>query len=74
MAKKSLKIKCSRSIEKANQEFKKSKKIKLSTKLYHRCFICGRNRWYIWKFNMCRICIREKSNFWELVWVRKSSW
>ena len=50
------------------------RKAKNSTKVFNICSACWRTRWYIWKFDMCRICIREKANAWELPGVRKSSW
>jgi small subunit ribosomal protein S14 len=42
--------------------------------VYNCCSICGRTRWYLGKFDICRICFREKANAWELPGVRKSSW
>lgn len=47
---------------------------KFSTKVFNMCNVCGRTRWYMGKFDMCRICVREKANAWELPGVRKSSW
>lgn len=45
-----------------------------STKIFNSCSVCGRTRWYMGKYDMCRICIREKANAWELPGMRKSSW
>lgn len=50
------------------------KKPKLSTKVFNTCSVCGRTRWYLWKYGICRICFREKANAGELPGVRKSSW
>lgn len=50
------------------------KKMKHATKVFNVCSVCGRTRWYIGRFDMCRICIREKANSWVLPGVRKSSW
>ncbi len=50
------------------------KKVQFPTRLYHRCSVCGRAHGYIGKFDMCRICIRERANAGELMGVRKSSW
>jgi len=61
MAKKSL-------IEKANR------KPKFSTRIIRRCPLCGRQRGYIRKFEMCRICFREHANKGNLPGVIKSSW
>ena len=46
MAKKSLKVKCSRP-----QKF--------STREYNRCSRCGRPHGVLRKFGICRICLRE---------------
>ncbi len=74
MARKSLKLKTLKIRQKADRQFNAGKKITFATKLYNRCSVCWRVRWYLWKFDMCRICVREKANAWELAWVRKSSW
>ncbi|EKD66490.1 MAG: 30S ribosomal protein S14 [uncultured bacterium (gcode 4)] len=74
MARKALEVKCARIREKANKSHEAWKKVEFSTKLYNRCSVCWRVRGYMGKFDMCRICIREKANSGELMWVRKSSW
>ena len=50
------------------------KQPKFATKVFNVCSACWRTRGYMGKFDMCRICIREKANAWELPGVRKSSW
>ncbi len=45
-----------------------------ATKVFNVCGVCWRTRWYLWQFDMCRICVREKANAWELPGMRKSSW
>lgn len=50
------------------------KKPKYSTRAVNRCFRCGRTRGYMRKFQLCRICFREKANRGELPGIRKSSW
>jgi small subunit ribosomal protein S14 len=50
------------------------KKPKFATKVFNVCSVCGRTRWYLGNFDICRICFREKANAGELPWVRKSSW
>jgi small subunit ribosomal protein S14 len=53
----------------------KSKKIpKYSTRKNNRCFRCGRNRGYIKKYGLCRICFREMANKGEIPGIKKSSW
>ncbi|MBD3300284.1 MAG: type Z 30S ribosomal protein S14 [Candidatus Moranbacteria bacterium] len=55
-------------IEKAN------KKPKYSTRKIRRCFLCGRNRSYIRKFGLCRICFRENAEKGKIPGVQRSSW
>ena len=74
MARKAIEVKCEKAKLAALKLHNEWKKITFATKLYHRCSVCGRVRGYMWKFDMCRICVREKANAWELMWVRKSSW
>lgn len=50
------------------------RKPKNATKVFNVCSVCGRTRGYLGKFDICRICFREKANAWELPGVRKSSW
>jgi small subunit ribosomal protein S14 len=74
MARKAIVHKCRTALEKAERAHAQDKKIKFPTRLYHRCSHCGRVNGYIGKFDLCRICIREKANAGELMGVRKSSW
>lgn len=53
---------------------KANKTPKFSTRTIRRCWRCGRNRSYLRKFKMCRICVRELANKGELPGVTKSSW
>jgi small subunit ribosomal protein S14 len=50
------------------------KKPKFSTRASNRCFRCGRGRFILSKFMLCRICFRELANQGLLPGVRKSSW
>lgn len=74
MARTAIVHKCRTALEKAERAHAQGKKAKHSTRLYHRCSHCGRAYGYIGKFDLCRICIREKANAGELMGVRKSSW
>lgn len=47
---------------------------KFSTRKQTRCQICGRPKGYLKKFQMCRICFRERASRGEIPGVRKSSW
>jgi small subunit ribosomal protein S14 len=51
-----------------------NKKPKFSTRTVRRCFRCGRSRFVLGKFQLCRICFRELANQGLLPGVRKSSW
>jgi small subunit ribosomal protein S14 len=62
MARTALVIKTARAQEKAARAHQAGKKVKLSTRLYHRCSHCGRAYGYMGKFDLCRICVREKAN------------
>ncbi|HPQ79883.1 MAG TPA: type Z 30S ribosomal protein S14 [Candidatus Dojkabacteria bacterium] len=50
------------------------RKPKEATKVFNCCSVCGRTRGYLGKYDICRICFREKANAGELPGVRKSSW
>jgi small subunit ribosomal protein S14 len=47
---------------------------KFKVRAYHRCPLCGRNRGYLRKFDMCRICFRNRALRGEVTGVIKSSW
>ncbi|MDD2548229.1 MAG: type Z 30S ribosomal protein S14 [Candidatus Pacebacteria bacterium] len=53
---------------------KSEKKPKFSTRVNRRCFRCGKNRAFMRKFGLCRICFREMANKGEIPGVKKSSW
>ncbi len=53
---------------------KSKKKPLFSTRVVRRCFRCGRNRGFIRKFGICRICFRELASKGDLPGVKKSSW
>ncbi len=74
MARKSKIAKVNKLKKRFLQAIKDWRKPKFATKVFNCCSVCGRTRWYLWKFDICRICFREKANAWELAWVRKSSW
>jgi len=53
---------------------KSNKKAKYSTRIVRRCWRCGRNRSYMRKFKLCRICFRELASKGEIPGIKKSSW
>lgn len=61
MAKKSMKVKQSRT-----QKFK--------VREYTRCKRCGRPHAVMSKFGLCRICFRELAHKGQIPGVKKSSW
>lgn len=59
---------------KKSLEAKARRKPKFSTRIVRRCVRCGRNRGYIRKFGLCRICFRELATRGEIPGVTKASW
>lgn len=55
-------------IEKCN------KKPKYKTRAYNRCRRCGRQRGYLRRFGLCRICFREMALSGVIPGVVKASW
>ncbi len=53
-----------------NREFHR----KYPTRVRNRCRICGRSRGFIRRFQMCRICFRERALQGFIPGVVKSSW
>jgi small subunit ribosomal protein S14 len=53
---------------------KSKRKSKFPVRMYHRCVVCGRPRGFMRRFNLCRICFRERALVGELPGVTKSSW
>ncbi|MCL4339286.1 type Z 30S ribosomal protein S14 [Patescibacteria group bacterium] len=50
------------------------KKQKFNVRAHNRCQLCGRNRGYMRKFGLCRLCFRELALKGELPGVVKASW
>lgn len=74
MARKALVLKTKKLLKKQENSWKAGNKPKKSSKVYHRCELCGRRNGYINKFGMCRICFRQRAAFGEINGVTKSSW
>jgi small subunit ribosomal protein S14 len=49
-------------------------KEKFDVRMRSRCKICGRPRAYLRKFEMCRICFRNRALRGEIPGVIKASW
>jgi small subunit ribosomal protein S14 len=58
----------------ASKRFMVGKKEKFTTRVVNRCALCGRNRGYLRKFGICRICFRERASVGEIPGVKKASW
>ncbi|PIR93699.1 type Z 30S ribosomal protein S14 [Candidatus Falkowbacteria bacterium CG10_big_fil_rev_8_21_14_0_10_39_11] len=57
-----------------SQIAKSNKKQKFSTRKVNRCWRCGRNRGYLRRFEMCRICFRELAERGDIPGITRSSW
>ncbi|OLD85686.1 MAG: 30S ribosomal protein S14 [Candidatus Rokubacteria bacterium 13_1_20CM_4_70_13] len=53
---------------------KSQRKPKFSSRVHHRCKLCGRPRGYLRKFEMCRLCFRELALKGEVPGIVKASW
>jgi small subunit ribosomal protein S14 len=53
-----------------SREFKR----KYPVRVRNRCKLCGRPRGYIRRFQLCRICFRERALAGQIPGVVKSSW
>ena len=53
---------------------KQQRKPKFKVRAYSRCELCGRSRAFLNKFQMCRICFRNRALKGEITGVIKSSW
>ncbi len=49
-------------------------KRKYEVRVRNRCKVCGRSRFYMRRFGLCRICFRERALRGEIPGVVKSSW
>lgn len=74
MARKAIIEKTKRLLRKAENCNKLGIPMKRSTRVYHRCELCGRTHGYLSKYGVCRICFRELANKGEIPGVTKSSW
>ena len=50
------------------------RKQKFKVRYHNRCKVCGRGRGYLRKFQLCRICFRNRALNGELAGVTKASW
>lgn len=50
------------------------RKPKFKVRAHNRCGLCGRSRAFLRKFELCRICFRERALSGEIPGVVKASW
>ncbi len=74
MARTALIVKTKKKQKEYLNALQQGKKPKFPTRVYNRCERCGRNRGYLRKFNMCRICVRELAQKGKIAGLTKSSW
>ncbi len=74
MAKKSKVLSCNRKKQAVTDALAAGRKPHMPTKAYNRCRLCGRVGGFLRKFQMCRICFRERATSGSLMGVKKSSW
>jgi small subunit ribosomal protein S14 len=74
MARLSLKVRAQQLKQQLTKALSGGKKAKYPTRVYNRCRICGRKGGYLRKFEMCRICFREKAREGKIMGLKKSSW
>jgi len=74
MARKALIIKDRRKRDRVAKAKKKGNKAKFPTRTTNRCKLCGRNRGFMRRFELCRICFRELASEGKIMGVKKSSW
>lgn len=53
---------------------REKKKLKYKTRYMSRCRLCGRQRGYMRKFGLCRLCFRKYAHRGDIPGVRKASW
>ncbi len=74
MARLAIKVKQKRKLDNFLKALSQGKKPEFPTKVYNRCKLCGRRGGYMRRFELCRICFREKALFGLIPGIRKSSW
>lgn len=74
MARKAIRVKQARKKAELMNSLASGKKPHHPTKVYNRCRLCGRNGGYMKRFELCRICFREKASWGLIPGVTKSSW
>ena len=53
---------------------KSKRKPKFKVRVHNRCRFCGRSRGYYQRFQLCRICLRERASRGEVPGMLKASW
>jgi len=74
MARKTLKVKQKKLMDRFLLIKKEGRKMNLQTRVYNRCSLCGRPRGYMRDFGVCRCCFRELAEKGQIPGIKKSSW
>ncbi len=74
MARKAIVTKSKKFMDRYLLAKKEGRKIKLATRAYNRCELCGRPRGYMRDFGICRCCFRLNAEKGLIPGLRKSSW
>jgi len=74
MARTAIKVKTANRKITLLKELAAGKKPSFPTRVYNRCALCGRKGGYLRKFELCRICFREKAVQGKIMGLTKSSW
>lgn len=74
MARKASIVKDARRKEEILKKLAEGKQPKFRTRITNRCNLCGRRHGYLRKFDICRICLREKASEGLIMGMTKSSW
>lgn len=74
MARLALKVKQKRKYQEFVKALASGKKPEHRTRVYNRCQLCGRIGGFMRRFQLCRICFREKALRGQIMGIKKCSW
>lgn len=74
MARKAIVHKSTKFLNRVVRARREGRKVKLATRAYNRCKLCGRPGGFMRDFDVCRCCFRELAEQGQIPGVRKSSW
>ena len=74
MVRKAILVKQQKLLERYLLAKKEGRKMKMSTRVYNRCQVTGRNRGYMHDFGVSRCVFRELAEKGQIPGLKKSSW